>query len=189
MKKQEREAKLKELHRRIRRCSLCFLSHSRMVAVPGRGNPNAKIVFVGEAPGNEEDKTGRPFVGRAGRFLDWLFERYGFSRRFVFITSTVKCRPPKNRKPRPNEISTCSSLYLKEQIRLIEPKIVVTFGEVALKALLNLKGLSKIHGLQIKRDNIIYFPTYHPASGMRFPDIRKKMMADFRKLRNLKTKI
>ncbi|MBW3011242.1 uracil-DNA glycosylase [Candidatus Woesearchaeota archaeon] len=189
MKKDERAEKLLELHKRIRRCSLCFLSRSRMVAVPGTGNMNAKIFFVGEAPGNEEDKIGRPFVGRSGKFLDWLFGKYGFDRKKVFITSIVKCRPPKNRKPKPEEISVCRSMYLQEQIRLIQPKVVVLFGEVALKAMLNLQGLSKIHGIPIKRDDIIYFPTYHPASGMRFPEIRKKMMADFRKLRDIKTKI
>lgn len=187
MKKAEREAKLKDLHRRIRRCSLCFLSRSRTIAVPGEGNANARIMFVGEAPGNEEDKTGRPFMGKAGAFLDELFDRYGFSRKKVFMTSIVKCRPPKNRKPKPNEISTCTSVYLKEQIRLVQPKLVVLLGGVAMKAVLGHSILSKHHGKKYEKDGVAYFPTYHPASGMRFPSAKKKMKADFRKLKQIKS--
>src|SRR5256885_4556638 len=116
--------KLDDLARRIRICTKCPLHASRTIAVPGEGKSSASVMIIGEAPGKQEDQTGRPFVGNAGRYLEHVLEGTPFTREDFFITNIVKCRPPSNRTPKTNEIETCTSLYLSEQIKLIEPKLI-----------------------------------------------------------------
>ena len=153
----------------------------RKNAVPGEGPINAKIFFVGQNPGRNEDLKGKPFVGLSGNFLDKMLNIANIERKKVFITGAVKCHTPKNRKPSKEEIEKCKP-YLLKQIEIINPKLIVILGEVALNALLSLKEkISKLHGKFIKKDRN-YFITFHPAAGMRFPNIRKIMIKDFKKL-------
>lgn len=165
------------LHSKIRRCRECRLWKSRKKAVPGEGPSPARIMFIGQAPGKTEDATGRPFVGRAGKFLDELLDLAGLDRSKCFITSVVKCFPPRNRIPKTDEIASCNP-YLEEQIRIVKPKLVVLLGNVAIKTVLG-TGNRK----PIRKAGITYVSTFHPAAGMRFPKIRKQMERDFRKLR------
>jgi len=173
MKKKE----LNKVRSQIIRCNKCRLSKTRTHAVPGEGPLNAKIMFIGQAPGKEEDRRGRPFVGRAGQFLNKLLEKNKIERKKVFITSCVKCFPPKNRIPKKSELEACWP-YLLKQIELINPKIVVLMGNIA-QRYKNKKIL--------KNRNVI--KTYHPAAGMRFPKIKKQMTADFRKLKQTLSKL
>jgi DNA polymerase len=144
-------------------CHLCRLCNSRTNAVPGHGNLNAKILFVGEAPGKNEDKLGMPFIGIAGKLLETALKKSGMERENVFITNVVKCRPPNNRVPGKNEIDTCLH-YLRKEIQIISPAIVCILGATALKSLLNLKNIQLYHGKSITCNNIQYFITYHPAA-------------------------
>jgi uracil-DNA glycosylase family 4 len=169
---------LDRLHNSIRRCRRCRLWKGRRRAVPGEGPCPAKMMFIGQAPGRNEDRTGRPFVGMAGRFLDSLFKHAKIDRKKVFITSAVKCLPPANRPPKKDEIRACR-YYLTEQIRLVKPKVVVLLGKTACNAVLGGINLGKAHGKRIEKDKITYIPTYHPAAGMCFPRIRKMMERDF----------
>lgn len=171
------------LARKIKNCRKCPLHKSRKRAVPGEGPQNAKIMFIGEAPGAEEDKAGRPFVGRSGEFLDQLFKKNSINRKKVFITGAVKCHPPKNRNPALKELKTCRELYLDKQIKIIKPKLVVILGRIALKSLLNENKIK--HGKTVAKNSQKYFITYHPAAGMRFPKIRKAMGKDFNKIKDL----
>ena len=167
-----------------------------MLAVPGEGLAGAKLFFVGEAPGSEEDRQGLPFVGRSGKFLDEIFDLVGIKREEVFITGSVKCHPENNRNPKAGELKTCKRLWLEKQIETVKPEIIVLLGRVALQNLLgksvnkNEQGytLDKDHGKIIETDfnasgkKQKFFLTYHPSAAMRFPEIRKKIQADFQKL-------
>ena len=152
------EENLYKLHMQIEVCQKCDL-YKNGCAVPGEGNAKADIIFIGEAPGRVESETGRPFVGRAGKLLTSLIELIGLNRRDVFITSIVKHRPPKNRKPTQSEIDVCLP-YLHEQIKNIKPRIIVLLGTTALCAVLGKKigKITDIHGRIIKRDNLTYLP-------------------------------
>lgn len=173
-------SELENLHARIRKCRKCRLWKTRKNAVPGEGNPNAEIMLVGQAPGRTEDATGRPFVGRAGKLLTELLAESGLKRNKVFITSVIKCFPPRNRIPKKDEIRACNP-YIRKQIELIKPKTIVLLGNVAIKTVLGDAGkLDKIHGKKIVRKGITYIPTYHPAAGIRFPEIRRKIRMDFK---------
>lgn len=163
-----------KLVNQIRHCKKCGLYKSSKRAVPGEGPVNAKIVFVGLAPGKEEDRTGRPFTGRAGKFFDKILKKNKIDRKRVFITSTVKHHPPKNRIPRKEEINACFP-YTIEQILIIKPRIVVLLGNVAKETFLN--------NAFLKEKRIKIFSTYHPAAAMRFPTIKKRLEQDFRKIR------
>lgn len=185
--KSKQEAQLKKLHRRIKRCRKCNLSKTRTKAVPGEGSANAKILFLGEAPGRNEDLTGRPFIGRAGQLLTLLIESIGLKRKDVFITSILRCRPPANRKPKPDEIDACRA-HLDSYMDFINPRIVVLLGSTAMYTILGKKvgKITEIHGKTIKRDGITYFPTYHPAAGLRSAKVKRaELETDFRKLKNL----
>jgi DNA polymerase len=171
---------------KIRNCKKCRLWKNRINAVPGEGNPRAKLMFIGEAPGKREDETGKPFMGMAGVFLDSLFKRYKIKRKDIFITSVVKCRPAGNRDPKPDEIKICIRNYLNKQIKLIKPKVIVLLGNIALKTLLDKRKITEVHGWVFVKNKIKYIPTFHPASGMRFPKIQKLMIKDFEKIRRLK---
>ena len=174
---------IKEISKKIMFCKKCRLWERRTHAVPGEGNPKAKLMFVGEAPGKREDELGRPFCGRAGEFLDELLAKAGIKREDIFITSVIKCRPPNNRAPKNDEIKACRH-YLEKQIELINPKTIILLGEVALNALLSMKRISDHHGKIIKKDRI-YIPMFHPAAGMRFPKTRMEMENDFKKLQQV----
>lgn len=163
---------LKTLANQISKCKLCPLWKSRKKAVPGEGSPKARIMFIGEAPGSEEDKTGRPFMGMAGKFFDALLKKNKIARNKCFITSIVKCRPPENRAPKPSEAKVCVQEFLTKQILLIKPKTIVLLGAVAKKY--TPKEL-------LKNKKVI--ATHHPAAGRRFPKSRKKIERDFRKIK------
>ena len=172
--------KLEQLHNNIRRCRKCRLYKNRQHAVPGEGDPRARLMFIGEAPGEKEDQSGKPFCGRSGDFLDELLETIHLERKEIFITSCVKCRPPKNRKPYGDELSVCYNTWLIEQIRLIDPEIVLLLGEVATRTILGLKDAMKnLHGKRYEKDTRLFIVTYHPAAGMRFPEIGDAMRQDF----------
>jgi uracil-DNA glycosylase family 4 len=151
--------------------------------VPGEGNPGARVMCVGEAPGEQEDKHGKPFCGRSGDFLTQILSIAGLTRQAVFITSSVKCRPPRNRIPHINELDACRELWLLKQIAIVDPEIIVALGKTAMKSLLNEHGsLEHLHGARIDREGRQFLITYHPAAGMRFPKVKKLMRDDFRKL-------
>jgi len=175
----KKEKALKRIAEEIKRCKECKKGKYGL-AVPGEGNPNAKIVFVGEAPGYTESKTGRPFIGRAGKFLTKLLNSVGIKRENVFITSPVKYYPGR-RAPTKKEIMH-GMLHTRKQIEIIDPRVIVLLGKVAIFAFLGDKKISEIHGKVIKKDRI-YFPTFHPSAAMRFPKIKKLMEADFKKLK------
>lgn len=174
-----RKKELEKLARQIKKCKKCKYKNARLVF--GEGPVNAKIMFIGEAPGKEEDKLGRPFVGRAGKKLNELLKSSGIERKNCYITSVVKYRPPKNRTPTSVEIKA-NLPYLKKQIALIKPKIIVLLGDVAVRALLGKIKLSEIRGKRFLVDSIIYLPTYHPAAA-RFPKVKRAMQSDFAKLK------
>lgn len=176
----KRKKTLESLHRGIMQCLKCRLARERKHAVPGEGPPDAKIIFIGEAPGEKEDLAGKPFRGRSGEFLDRLFETAGIRRGDVYITSSVKCRPPANRDPKPDELETCRQAWLLPQIEILQPRLIVLLGKVALRQILNETGpLRKFHGRAVQWRGRLVLPTYHPAAGMRFPDIRTAMKQDF----------
>lgn len=176
---------LKALHEGILTCIKCPLYIGRTHAVPGEGNPLARLMIVGEAPGRTEDAMGRPFVGRAGKLLDSLLASVGLHRDDLYITNCVKCRPPGNRLPRESELDTCQDLWLNRQIELIAPVLVVLCGRVAVKQLLRETGsLKDLHG-QFRRHNGRWFQIqYHPAAGLRMSRVRSLMEQDFETLRN-----
>lgn len=176
-----KKAELGKLNQDIRNCKKCDLWKTRKNAVPGEGPINAKIMFLGQAPGAEEDKTGRPFVGRAGQFLNQLLKIAKIKREKIFITSPIKCFPPKNRKPAKKEIEICLP-YLKKQITIINPQKFVLLGEVAFSVFFPKEKLGKFRGQWIQKGGKLYFPTYHPAAGLRFPKIRKILEEDFKNL-------
>ena len=151
--------------------------------VPGEGNPDANIVFVGEAPGFHEDKQGRPFVGAAGQFFDEMLKSINLDRRDVFITNVVKYRPPSNRDPEKSEI-VASYGYLKRQIEIINPKIIVTLGRHSMGVFLSSVGtISTVHGRAFRKpDGRIYVPFFHPAAGLHQTSLKSTIETDFKKL-------
>jgi len=175
---------IETLASRIRRCRKCRLWKGRKNAVPGEGPCPAKIMLIGQAPGRNEDASGRPFVGMAGKFLDRMLAKNRIKRRKVFITSVVKCFPPGNRLPKKEEIHACNT-YLESQIKHVKPKLVVLLGNVAIRTVLGPDAirLDIAHGKPVERDGILFLPTYHPAAAMRFPEIRRRMSGDFSRLR------
>lgn len=178
-----KEKELKELHAEIKKGKRCPLSKTSKNAVPGEGPVNAKLMIIGQAPGAKEDETGRPFVGRAGKFLDQLLETARIDRKKIFITSVEKYFPPKNRKPTKKEIEACLP-YLKKQIEIINPKKFILLGEVAFSTFFPKEKLSNFRGKWIKNKAKDYFVTYHPAAGLRFLRIKRILMGDFRKLKS-----
>lgn len=174
---------LEELAERIRVCTQCPLHTSRVHAVPGEGKANAKVMIIGEAPGQQEDQSGRPFVGSSGKYLDQVMAGTGFERTDFFITNTVKCRPPANRTPRAAEIETCTSLYLFEQVRLLNPRLIVLLGGVAVKKMLGLKSVEEARGRIIEHQDHKYFASYHPAVRFYREDLAARIKEDFALLR------
>jgi uracil-DNA glycosylase family 4 len=184
MAKTQRAKRLAELAEQIRICTKCPLYESRTNAVPGDGKPTAKVMLIGEAPGKDEDQTGHPFVGAAGRYLDQMLEGTGIDRNDLFITNIVKCRPPRNRQPKKLEIVTCTSNYLFEQIDLINPRLIMLLGLVAAKTLLGVKSLNEARGRVIERDGRRFLVGYHPAVRFYREDLGEKVKEDFAHLKH-----
>ncbi|MDD1675888.1 MAG: uracil-DNA glycosylase [Methanomicrobiales archaeon] len=175
----------------VRICLLCDLSSSRTNAVPGEGDPNARIFLIGEAPGSEEDRLGRPFVGRAGQILNGLLTSIGLDRRQTFVTGVVKCRPPHNRDPREKEKLVCNR-YLRRQLELIDPCLIVPMGRHAASCIFQMYGLETaeigmIHGktfvVETTGGRKMIVPTYHPAVITHNPRMRRDLENDFQALR------
>ncbi len=178
-----REAKtLEELYEAIKDCTRCELGKGRTHMVFGVGNPEAEIMFVGEAPGYHEDLQGKPFVGPAGQFLDQLLRSIGLSRDQVYIANTLKCRPPDNRDPLPGELERCTP-YLFKQIEIISPRLICTLGNHATKTLLRTSvGITQLHGKLIRKDDLVYVPLFHPAAALHKPPLKAVLVEDFQKL-------
>ena len=172
-------------------CTLCPLSKSRKKAVPGEGDPETRVMLIGEAPGSSEDLQGRPFVGAAGKFLETLLAGIGLSRDEVFICNVVKCRPPGNRSPRPLEVQTCTP-YLERQIEIIKPKLLVTLGSCSTayifsRAYLPFTGITAVRGkigrVILHDVSMTIFPTFHPAAALYSAKYREQITADFKLLK------
>jgi DNA polymerase len=175
---------IKKLNQGIENCQKCSLSKTRKKAVPGEGAIDAKIMIIGQAPGREEDKVGKPFVGKAGQFLNYLLKIAEIKREKIFITSPVKCfpTPPPNRKPTKKEIETCLP-YLQKQIKIINPQKFILLGEVAFSLFFPKKKLKNFRGKWLKQNTKKFFITYHPAVSLRFPKFKKILEKDFKKLK------
>jgi DNA polymerase len=171
--------RLEQLARQIRVCVKCPLHASRTFAVPGEGKATAKVMIIGEGPGKQEDQTGRPFVGNAGRYLEHVLEGTSLERSDFFITNIVKCRPPSNRTPKIDEVETCTSLYLFNQIRLIDPRLILLLGSVAVKKMLGLKSVEEARGRFIVHEGRKYLASYHPAVRFYREDLAQKIKEDF----------
>jgi uracil-DNA glycosylase family 4 len=172
---------LLQLNKVIKNCHECRLWRTAALAVPGEGSSLAKIMFVGEAPGYHEDQTGRPFVGRAGHLLESLLANVGLSRDDVFISNVVKHRPPANRAPNKDEVRACLP-YLLQQIKTVNPKIIVPLGRSALEVFIKDKGIGELHGKVFKVGDRIIFPLYHPAAALRSTSVMKDLEKGFAKL-------
>lgn len=185
----DKSAFLKEIEKNIKVCDKCRLCKTAKNPVPGEGNPNSEIVLIGEAPGETEDLTGRPFVGRAGRLLETLLTKIGYKREDVWIGNIIKHRPPQNRDPLPDEILACQP-YLAEQLKIMSPKLIVTLGRFALSHFYNDGKISRDRGSLITTAKFNVFPVYHPAAALRSPEMAKALEQDFLKipgvLKNLK---
>lgn len=166
-------------------CTKCELHKGRTKAVPGEGPTHAEIMFIGEGPGSREDKLGRPFVGAAGKFLDELLEQAGVTRADVWITNVVKCRPPGNRDPQLVEIETCTSNYLDNQIRIVNPRIIVTLGRHSMSKFFVKAKITQIHGQMQKVGKRFVIPMFHPAAALHQTALRPVILADFATLPEL----
>ncbi|MBN1678690.1 MAG: uracil-DNA glycosylase [Anaerolineae bacterium] len=171
---------------KIKACTRCPLHSSRTHAVPGAGRVDADIMFIGEAPGYHEDQQGLPFVGASGKYLDQLLAMIGLSRNDVFITNVIKCRPPGNRDPLPQEIDACMPAYLTQQATIIKPKLVATLGRFSMALFFpKTAQISRIHGQPKYANERIYYPLYHPAAVLRNPNLRPVMEEDFKRIQTL----
>lgn len=158
---------LEEINEEVKKCTKCKLCKNRTNTVFGIGNPNARVMFIGEGPGADEDIQGEPFVGKAGKLMNQAFKGLGISREEVYIANIVKCRPPNNRNPEKDEAEACID-YLRNQVMLIKPEIIVLLGSVALKNILGEEyGITKSRGKWIVKKDIKYMPTFHPAALLR----------------------
>jgi DNA polymerase len=166
-------------------CTKCRLCETRRNAVPGEGSVEGKVMFVGEAPGEQEDFQGRPFVGAAGKLLTELLASIGLRREDVYITNIVKCRPPNNRPPRKDEVASCKP-YLERQFFLIAPRVICPMGNSAIHSLMESeKSVTDLHGIPFEVGDVTYFPMYHPAAALYTFQLRKVLEEDFKKLRAL----
>ncbi len=185
----ERRDLLKAVYDEARVCVRCPLSQTRTQVVFGSGNADAQLMFVGEAPGANEDKQGLPFVGQAGKLLDRLLDEIGLTRADVFVVNLLKCRPPNNRDPHPNEIESCQG-YLRSQVRLIEPTMICTLGNFATKLLRDdTTGISRVHGQEEVRTigarAVRLYPLYHPAAALYTASTLDALRADFQRIPTL----
>ena len=172
------------IRHQIEQCQACPLAAGRLNVVPGEGPANSEIMFIGEGPGFHEDRQGKPFVGPAGNFLDELLGYAGLKRSEVFITNVVKCRPPENRDPQPEELAACRQ-YLDAQIAAINPRIIVTLGRFSMARFIEDGKISRIHGYPHKVYNRIMITMYHPAAALHQPALKDALIQDFSRLRDL----
>ena len=182
------EEVLQQVTGEVSACTKCPLHHSRKNTVPGEGPANADIMFIGEGPGFHENQQGRPFVGAAGQFLEELLASIGMRREEVFISNVVKCRPPGNRNPDPDELAACSG-YLTRQIQAINPKVIVTLGRFSMARFSPNAQISRIHGQPIKINGRLVVPMYHPAAGLHQRSLRPIIEKDFAGLPDLITQV
>ncbi len=179
----DRLVEMNALAAEISNCSRCQLHLSRKKSVPGEGNISTKILFIGEGPGLNENETGRPFVGQAGNFLNELLSMAKVNRSDVFITNVVKCRPPSNRDPMPEELSACAA-FLDKQIEIINPLVIVTLGRFSMSKYFPLQRISMIHGQGHWIDERLIVPMFHPAAALHQPNLRTSILHDFSLLPN-----
>jgi DNA polymerase len=180
---------LAAFHEQISACTKCRLAQTRTQVVFGVGNPDADLMFVGEAPGFHEDKQGEPFVGQAGKLLDTLLAAIGLARADVYIANVLKCRPPGNRDPAPDEIEACEG-HLYRQVEMIEPKLVATLGNFATKLLSGKPlGITRVHGQEqettIGGKRVVLYPLYHPAAALYTPRMLEVLRSDFARIPEL----
>lgn len=188
-----RLARLEQLQQEASGCTRCRLAAGRTQVVFGVGNPDAELMFVGEAPGFHEDKQGYPFVGQAGKLLDKLLAGIGLTRSDVYIANVLMCRPPGNRDPQPDEIEHCEP-WLFKKIELIEPKVIATLGNFATKLLSGKQlGITRVHGQEqevtLGDRRVILYPLYHPAAALYTPRMLQVLEEDFRRLPSLISRI
>jgi len=176
----------KSLEEKIKQCRKCHLRGTCLNVVPGEGNVNAEIMFIGEGPGENEDKQGRPFVGAAGKFLEEMLATIGKKRGEVFIANVLKCRPPGNRDPLPEEVEACWP-WMMEQIETIRPKLIITLGRHAMERFLPNQKISQIHGKVLRREipgigKQVFYALYHPAAALYQGSLRQVLISDFKKI-------
>ncbi len=179
------EQELEKLAKQIVVCTKCELHRSRKKAVPGEGPTHAEIMLIGEGPGFHENEQGQPFVGASGKFLDQLLEQADVTRADVWITNVVKCRPPGNRDPLPDEVETCTSNYLQHQIEIVNPSIIVTLGRFSMGLFFKAAKITQIHGQMRKVGDRFVIAMYHPAAALHQIALKPDIMADFAKLPEL----
>jgi DNA polymerase len=174
---------LKTIAAEVRACVKCRLSQTRTVGVPGEGSPNAEVFFIGEGPGFHEDQQGRPFVGAAGHLLNEMLREIGLRREEVFITNVVRCRPPGNRDPQPDELSACDE-YTQRQLTTLQPKLIVTLGRYSMARFFGPGAMRDLHGRTTRWNDITCLAMYHPAAILRTntPEMRRVYLEDFRKI-------
>ncbi|MCF7792190.1 MAG: uracil-DNA glycosylase [Victivallales bacterium] len=175
------EMNMDHLRQFVLSCKECKLCNTRTHVVFGEGTPSADIMFIGEAPGQEEDRQGKPFVGKSGQLLTKMIQAMGYSREDVYIANIIKCRPPYNRNPSPEE-AKCCLIFLNRQIELIKPKVIVLLGAVPLHVLLGLNGITRIHGQWKEYNGIKTMPTFHPAFLLRDPNRKRPAWEDLKKI-------
>jgi DNA polymerase len=183
-KKHLAEATLAQIAREVSVCERCMLHHSRKLAVPGEGPVDAEIMFIGEGPGFHENEQGRPFVGAAGKYLEELLAKINLRREDVFIGNVVKCRPPNNRDPMPEELAACSD-YLERQIQVINPKVIVTLGRYSMARFLPNAKISDVHGQSYRIKGRLIVPMFHPAAALHQPSLKISVERDFTHLPEL----
>jgi DNA polymerase len=172
---------LPQIARAVHYCLRCPLHEGRSRSVPGEGSPQADIMLIGEGPGFHEDKQARPFVGASGKFLEQLLNNIGYQRKDVFIANVVKCRPPGNRDPQPDELTACKD-YLDRQLELVDPKVIVTLGRYSMYRYFPGASISKIHGQPKRVGNRLIVPMFHPAAALHQPKWRPLIIEDFANL-------
>jgi len=175
---------LRTIREEILHCQKCPLAKGRKNAVPGEGPASVDVMFIGEGPGYHENQQGKPFVGQAGMFLDELLASADLKREEVFITNVVKCRPPDNRDPMPEELAACAH-YLDEQIALLDPKVIVTLGRFSMAKFIENGKITQIHGKSHQVGKRLIVTMYHPAAALHQPALRPALIEDFSKLRHL----
>jgi uracil-DNA glycosylase family 4 len=174
---------LDSIAQEIKSCTKCPLNKGKMNAVSGEGSGKAEILFIGEGPGETEDREGRPFMGEAGQFLDEMLASVNLKREDVYITNVVKCRPPHNRDPLEEEVRICTSRYLFDQIKQIKPKLIITLGRHSMQVFFpQLKSVSTSHGKAYKKAGQVYLILYHPAAALNQQSLKETMKDDFKKI-------
>lgn len=170
----------REVYEAAQNCQACALAQTRTNVVFGEGSAKSGLMFIGEGPGEWEDKTGRPFVGPAGQLLDKMIAAIDLKREDVYIANIVKCRPPYNADPRPEYAQACMG-YLREQVRYVRPKVIVLLGRIACQNLLGEKqGITRLHGQIFRRKSFVLIPAYHPSALLRKPDLKRAAWEDFK---------